>query len=573
MMWRRTAAAVILAILSTNVAGAQRVLFVDSSARSGAQQGTASAPYATISRAAAVAGPGDVVTIKGGVYPEAVTLTRSGTAQAPITFRCAPGERVVMDGADSLTGFTPAAPAGRASTVFAKSGYATRYRAFGDAAYRDRMTRQGPEGVAQIERRSQGDMIWLDGRLLPEADSLSGLSPRAFYVDRDKSVLYLALDPGDAPQNHRVEYGARGTLFGGSVSYIRVQGLEFTRAAPTSPQAALQIGAPSGPSTDVRGWVVEDSTITWSNWRGIGIRGADHVIRRNVFENNGDEGFAGAGCENLVFDDNVSSCNNWQRGIRTSWEAGGGKFTNSKRVAINNLTANFNRGPGLWFDINNSDVTITNCRMCGNAGVGIMIEESPGPVEIRNNICCANNAAGIEVAESNGVTVKANVLADNIRGVELRNILGRSGDGASPEKPWKLHDIIVSDNVLLENSSAGIANTAAPIDPAADRIVSTGNLFWRNPPEIWRSGQQAAVKLDASSDWSVDETPDGHIYRTLGSVRSALGLEAGSTMADPGYEASDLYEYDAQADSPAAARSAGPNQAGASDAQSIAARE
>lgn len=55
--------------------------------------GTEAAPYCTISAAAAVAQPGQTVLVQPGDYPESVTLTRSGTEGAPITFRAVNSDR------------------------------------------------------------------------------------------------------------------------------------------------------------------------------------------------------------------------------------------------------------------------------------------------------------------------------------------------------------------------------------------------------------------------------------------------------------------------------------------------
>jgi hypothetical protein len=70
--------------------------------------GTVERPLKTIAKATEKAGPGDVVVIRGGVYRERVSLKTSGTAQAPIRFEAAPGEQVVVTGADQLTGWQKA---------------------------------------------------------------------------------------------------------------------------------------------------------------------------------------------------------------------------------------------------------------------------------------------------------------------------------------------------------------------------------------------------------------------------------------------------------------------------------
>lgn len=63
-----------------------------------ANPGTASAPFRTITKASSIALPGDVVSVRGGVYSEAVSIRAKGTASARITFRSYPGERAILDG-------------------------------------------------------------------------------------------------------------------------------------------------------------------------------------------------------------------------------------------------------------------------------------------------------------------------------------------------------------------------------------------------------------------------------------------------------------------------------------------
>ncbi|MCX4816400.1 carbohydrate-binding protein [Streptomyces sp. NBC_01239] len=67
--------------------------------------GTARSPFKTIHRCSAVMSPGDRCVIVSGTYHETITPARSGTATAPITYTAAPGARVVVDGADPVTGW------------------------------------------------------------------------------------------------------------------------------------------------------------------------------------------------------------------------------------------------------------------------------------------------------------------------------------------------------------------------------------------------------------------------------------------------------------------------------------
>ena len=63
--------------------------------------GTRDRPFRTISKAAAVADQGDVVTIDEGIYREEVPLLRHGhpyQADSQITFRAVPGREVYLRG-------------------------------------------------------------------------------------------------------------------------------------------------------------------------------------------------------------------------------------------------------------------------------------------------------------------------------------------------------------------------------------------------------------------------------------------------------------------------------------------
>lgn len=73
--------------------------------------------WRSISKAAARARPGDTVLLVGGTYREIVRLRVTGDVGKPITFRCAPGERVQFDGFDLGAG-TAFAIAGKQDVRF-----------------------------------------------------------------------------------------------------------------------------------------------------------------------------------------------------------------------------------------------------------------------------------------------------------------------------------------------------------------------------------------------------------------------------------------------------------------------
>lgn len=67
--------------------------------------GSYSAPFKTISKAAEIAKAGDTVIIREGTYRETVTPKNDGEAGAPITFKAAEGEKAVVSALDVMSDF------------------------------------------------------------------------------------------------------------------------------------------------------------------------------------------------------------------------------------------------------------------------------------------------------------------------------------------------------------------------------------------------------------------------------------------------------------------------------------
>ena len=73
-------------------------LFVDAGRGSDTNAGSERAPWRTLAHATRRLQPGDRLYLRGGTYYEKVSLTRSGTSNAPITIASFPGELAVIDG-------------------------------------------------------------------------------------------------------------------------------------------------------------------------------------------------------------------------------------------------------------------------------------------------------------------------------------------------------------------------------------------------------------------------------------------------------------------------------------------
>ena len=150
--------------------------------------GTTDQPWKTLSRAAEKAAPGDVVTIRGGVYRERVVVKTSGTPQAPTRFEAAPGEQVVLTGADRLTGWRKAEEARAIYSVPWPHRFITWNRS---------MTHPDDDYHRLIGRCEQ---VAVDGYLLRQVLEAGQLAPGTFLADVTNQTL-LVWDPGSRDPN------------------------------------------------------------------------------------------------------------------------------------------------------------------------------------------------------------------------------------------------------------------------------------------------------------------------------------------------------------------------------------
>jgi hypothetical protein len=98
----------VLGVLAAWCASATAATYVvDQAKGNDAAAGSEAAPWQTVNKGVEALKAGDTLLIKAGVYRELVTVKALGTAAAPIVIKAAPGERVVLSGADRVTTWTP----------------------------------------------------------------------------------------------------------------------------------------------------------------------------------------------------------------------------------------------------------------------------------------------------------------------------------------------------------------------------------------------------------------------------------------------------------------------------------
>lgn len=191
---------------------------------------------------------------------------------------------------------------------------------------------------------------------------------------------------------------------------------------------------------------------------------------------NGEEGIGGTGADTMVVD-NVIDDNNWA-GFDPGWEAGGAKWGAASDLTVADNVVRDNQGPGLWNDVESTDVTYEGNTVAGNTIAGIFFEIS-SDATISDNYVSDNGfgmdvwlwGSGILIAESSGVDVADNTVANNANAIGL--IQQRRGKNSEGQR-LILHNISIDDNVVrLGTGSMGMVT-----DDRANSIFSDPTITY-----------------------------------------------------------------------------------------------
>ncbi len=404
-----------------------------------ANPGSDTQPLRSISRAAALVQPGDVVTIYSGVYREQVAIKQSGTQDQPIRFEAAPGAKVVVTGADVLTGWIK----DQAS----------------DHSYSIDWPHQLFQGDDHNPRGTE--QVFVNRQLYVKVPSLAAMTNGTFFVDLAAKRLHLfaTRNPDEDPALQPVEGSTRAAIWTVTGSDVHTRGLCFRYSASRAQQGMAQFKGARD--------VVEDCVFEWANSTGATLSAPDITMRRCIFQDNGQQGFSGSRNDRLLLDGCTAQRNN-NKEFPRGWEAGGNKMCFSRDVVYENCRFINNHGCGVWFDISNVDATIRNCLIADNEDAGIFYEISYG-LHAYDNVIVGNGMrpsqgswganGGVCISSSPGCVIERNLIIGNGQGFCFReqNRTTPPIDGAKgPEVAVWNHDEVVRNNLLVNNHSAEV---------------------------------------------------------------------------------------------------------------------
>jgi alpha-N-arabinofuranosidase len=235
-----------------------------------ANDGSPQKPYGTISAAARVAQPGDVITVHKGVYRERISPPRGGKSDRQrIVYQAAPGEKVEIKGAEVVTNWVKVQEDVWKATL--PNAFFGSFNPYSDLIHGDWFN---PEG-----RKHHTGAVYLNGEWLTEAARLDEvLKPAAATplwfaeVDKENTTIWAQFK-GVNVGEQLVEINVRRTVFypeKTGINYITVRGFAMEDAAtPWAPPTAEQIGLIGTHWS--KGWIIESNRISYSTCSGIAL--------------------------------------------------------------------------------------------------------------------------------------------------------------------------------------------------------------------------------------------------------------------------------------------------------------
>jgi hypothetical protein len=362
-----------------------------------------------------------------------------------------------------------------------------------------------------------GDVVLIKPGTYAESISL----PRSGTAERP--ITFASILPGSVV----VSGAGRPVVFDGrGATHIVVRGLTFDGCDNA-------LGASNAAVRVYGNWTLRDVVVRNADATGIVVFGTGAALRWVSASRNGQAGLSGNWCTDVLVSDCVVTDNNtgvadpawkghaqarqvnglWH--VNPDWEAGAGKWLGSDGVTIERMTSTGNRGPGVWFDYENTNAVVRDSRIAGNRGLdrswqgeGVRLELNPGPVLIEGNMLTDNEGGGVVIQPNRRVTVRGNTIGGGTAAVILRDTFR----GAE----YTMRDVSVVGNRFVGRfGGGGVIQTWdgswSATSGADKRIVIDGNTYDAGAGHLMH--------------WA------GRYYDSLESVRAELGFEHGGTQA------------------------------------------
>ncbi len=472
---------------------------------SDANNGSADHPFRTISEAARVAMPGDVITVHAGTYREQIVPPRGGVSDKErIVYQAARGEKVVIKGSETIEGWKHV----QSDTWVVKipDRFFGKFNPYKDLIHGDWFS------PTPKDRKYHTGAVYLNGDWLMEAAKKEEVMKPAdkkdplwwAVVDADSTTIWAQFVNVD-PNKETVEINVRQTVFYPDkpfINYITVRGFTMEQAATNwAPPTAEQMGLIGTHWS--RGWIIEDNVIEYSKCAGIALgkygdqwdnnntesalgyvgtinralafgwnKGTvgGHIVRNNTIAYCEQTGIVGSmGCSfsvvrgNTIHDIHV-------RKLFSGAEMAAIKFHGAVDVKIINNHI-YRSNLGVWLDWMGQGAQINNNLMHDNS-LDIFLEVDHGPILVSNNLLLSQNSV---LMNSQGVAFAHNMFGGNINVIPYDS---RLTPYLLPHSTYvvSLHDNPCGDIRFFNNLFIREGN-ARQYDKALLPVLFSGNLY------------------------------------------------------------------------------------------------
>ena len=509
-------------------------------------EGSVSQPYRTISAAAAVAQPGDIIIIHGGTYRERIDPPRGGTSDNKrIVYRAAEGEEVIIKGSEVVKGWQKVQNDTWKTTI--DNGFFGDFNPYKDLIRGDWFNPMGRDhhtgavyqnGHWLVEAAEREDVNKPIGLAEGLSETLSRQQQLWFAeVDSSNTTIWAQFKVVD-PNEGQVEINVRQAIFypeKPGVNYIAVRGLKMKHAAtPWAPPTAEQIGLIGTHWS--KGWLIEDNEISYSICTGItlGKHGDDfdntsantakgyvktieramkrgwskdnighHIVRNNHISHCEQAGIVGSMgpifstiTDNTIHDIHI-------RRLFTGAEMAGIKFHGAIDTVIgNNHIYRTNRG--IWLDWMTQGTRVTGNLLHDNGpNEDLFVEVNHGPFLVDNNVFLS----GIGLLEACGGGAYAhNLFSGQIR---LRPELTRDTPFHKPHSTEVLGlSKVVGDDERFHNNLFIGHSGLSVYDENDVNLQAVGNAYLAGAQPSSRD-REAMVAADLNPKIKLEKRPDG----------------------------------------------------------------
>jgi len=497
--------------------------------------GSRQRPLRTISAAARLAQPGDVITVHEGTYRERVTPPRGGLSDDErIVYRAAEGERVVIKGSEIVKGWERVR--GDVWKVVLPNSF------FGDSnPYRQVIEGDWFRPRGRVHHTGE---VYLNGEPLWEAatleDVLSRKDGHAWWfcqVDQQNTTIWADFGQAD-PNEQTVEINVRPTCFypdRPGVNYITVRGFILQHAATQwAPPTAEQIGLIGTHWS--KGWVIENNVISDSRCAGITLgkyhdprdrreasanqynqtirwalengwskeKVGSHIVRNNTIFRCEQAGICGSmgAAFSVVTGNHIHDI--WVKRLFAGAEIAGIKFHGAIDAVLSDNHI-YRAGRGIWLDWMTQGTRVTGNLLHDNTTDDLFLEVNHGPFLVDNNLFLSRLAVR---QRSEGGAFVHNLVAGD---VVLRPELRRSTPYHKPHST-QVAGLSVTrggDDRWYNNVFVGHSGLTA-YDRAAQPVWMAGNVFLAGARPSKHERRPVALP-DADPKLQVVES-DGRFY-------------------------------------------------------------